>query len=211
MLSPQERRHLHTGRSPCTSSILPIPWTTVSSMTISLYGWGRQLSPTSRNFMESYSETTTPSRRGFQQAITASIYPTVSFHRIRGVLTPKCTFPPYFVIQFKHAYRLQADRFPLSFSLIRYFWPWPPALSDFPVQYFRGRKEVVLTTVTWFGGQNHFLPIAYLVTSSLILLTAVVLTVVWWKFGKDGKNMKEWRGRGAWGNRGMLGKNLQAD
>lgn len=62
---------------------------------------------------------------------------------------------------------------------------------NFPVQYFRGRKEVVLTTLTWFGGQNHFLPIAYLVTSSLILLTAVVLTVVWWKFGKGGKNMKE--------------------
>ncbi|KAM4558561.1 transmembrane protein 30C [Odontesthes bonariensis] len=62
---------------------------------------------------------------------------------------------------------------------------------NFPVQYFRGRKEVVLTTLTWFGGQNHFLPVAYLVTSSLILVTAVVLTVVWWKFGKDGKNMEE--------------------
>ncbi|RVE58275.1 hypothetical protein OJAV_G00207650, partial [Oryzias javanicus] len=62
---------------------------------------------------------------------------------------------------------------------------------NFPVQYFRGRKELVLTTVSWFGGQNHFLPVAYLVTSSLILLTAVVLTVVWWKFGKDGRNMAE--------------------
>lgn len=62
---------------------------------------------------------------------------------------------------------------------------------NFPVQYFRGRKEVVLTTLTWFGGQNHFLPIAYLVTSSLILLIAVVLTVVWFKFGKDGMRMKE--------------------
>ncbi|XP_068602402.1 transmembrane protein 30C [Brachionichthys hirsutus] len=59
---------------------------------------------------------------------------------------------------------------------------------NFPVQHFQGRKEVVLTTLTWFGGQNHFLPIAYLVTSSLILLTAVVLTVVWLKFGK---NMEE--------------------
>ncbi|KAK7882398.1 hypothetical protein WMY93_028572 [Mugilogobius chulae] len=66
-----------------------------------------------------------------------------------------------------------------------------PFDADFPVQYFRGRKEVVLTTLTWFGGQNHFLPIAYLVTSSLILLLAVVQTVVWWKFGKDGKNMEE--------------------
>lgn len=62
---------------------------------------------------------------------------------------------------------------------------------NFPVQYFQGRKEVVLTTLTWFGGQNHFLPIAYLVTSSFILLMAIVLSVVWWKFGKDGKNMEE--------------------
>ncbi|XP_017265728.1 transmembrane protein 30C [Kryptolebias marmoratus] len=61
---------------------------------------------------------------------------------------------------------------------------------NFPVQPFRGRKEVVLTTLTWFGGQNHFLPVAYLVTSSLLFLTAVVLTVVWWKFGKKGKNMQ---------------------
>lgn len=65
------------------------------------------------------------------------------------------------------------------------------ALSDFPVQYFRGRKQVVLTTLTWFGGQNHFLPIAYLVTSGLVLLIAIILTVVWIKFGKNGKNMEE--------------------
>ncbi|XP_075870754.1 transmembrane protein 30C [Nelusetta ayraudi] len=62
---------------------------------------------------------------------------------------------------------------------------------NFPAQPFHGQKEVVLTTLTWFGGQNHFLPIAYLVTSGLLLLVAVVLTVLWWKFGKDGKNMKE--------------------
>uniref|UniRef100_A0A3Q4BVU5 Cell cycle control protein n=1 Tax=Mola mola TaxID=94237 RepID=A0A3Q4BVU5_MOLML len=62
---------------------------------------------------------------------------------------------------------------------------------NFPVQHFQGRKEVVLTTLTWFGGRNYFLPIAYLVTSSLILLIAVALTVLWWKFGKDGKNLKE--------------------
>ncbi|KAM3607500.1 uncharacterized protein V6R79_008874 [Siganus canaliculatus] len=62
---------------------------------------------------------------------------------------------------------------------------------NFPVQPFNGRKYVVLTTLTWFGGQNNFLPIAYLVTSGLVLVTAVVLTVVWWKFGKNGKNMQE--------------------
>uniref|UniRef100_A0A8C2ZMT8 Cell cycle control protein n=1 Tax=Cyclopterus lumpus TaxID=8103 RepID=A0A8C2ZMT8_CYCLU len=62
---------------------------------------------------------------------------------------------------------------------------------NFPVQHFRGRKQVVLTTVTWFGGQNHFLPIAYLITSCLTLLVAVVLTVAWCKFGKNGRNMEE--------------------
>ncbi|XP_032385129.1 transmembrane protein 30C [Etheostoma spectabile] len=62
---------------------------------------------------------------------------------------------------------------------------------NFPVQYFQGRKEVVLTTLTWFGGQNHFLPVAYLVTSCLTLLMAVILTVAWWKFGKNGKRMEE--------------------
>ncbi|XP_056145521.1 transmembrane protein 30C [Lampris incognitus] len=62
---------------------------------------------------------------------------------------------------------------------------------NYPVQYFRGRKEVVLTTVSWFGGQNRFLPVAYLVTSSLVFLLAVILTVIWWNFGKDGKNMEE--------------------
>lgn len=61
---------------------------------------------------------------------------------------------------------------------------------NFPVQPFQGRKEVVLTTLTWFGGQNHFLPIAYVVTGSVVLLSAVALTVIWWKFGRNGKNMK---------------------
>ncbi|XP_031655913.1 transmembrane protein 30C isoform X1 [Oncorhynchus kisutch] len=54
---------------------------------------------------------------------------------------------------------------------------------NFPVEYFQGRKEVVLSTVSWFGGQNNFLPVAYLVTGCLILLLAVILTAVWWKFG----------------------------
>ncbi|KAK0147174.1 Cell cycle control protein 50A [Merluccius polli] len=62
---------------------------------------------------------------------------------------------------------------------------------NFPVQHFNGRKQVVLSTVTWFGGQNRFLPIAYLVTSGLVLLMAVILTVIWWKFGRNAKNMEE--------------------
>lgn len=79
-----------------------------------------------------------------------------------------------------------------SFSLrCRRFSALTSCFPDFPVQYFRGRKEVVLTTLTWFGGQNHFLPVAYLVTSCLILLAAVVLTVVWFKFGKTGRKMQD--------------------
>ncbi|XP_073701445.1 transmembrane protein 30C [Garra rufa] len=62
---------------------------------------------------------------------------------------------------------------------------------NFPVAPFRGRKELVISMVSWFGGQNYFLPIAYLVTSGLILVTAVVLTTVYVKFGKKGKNMEE--------------------
>ncbi|XP_051565596.1 cell cycle control protein 50C-like isoform X2 [Myxocyprinus asiaticus] len=62
---------------------------------------------------------------------------------------------------------------------------------NFPVEPFRGQKEVVISTVTWFGGQNHFLPIAYLVTSGLILVAAIGLTTVYVKVGKKGKNMEE--------------------
>ncbi|KAK2904967.1 hypothetical protein Q8A67_006766 [Cirrhinus molitorella] len=62
---------------------------------------------------------------------------------------------------------------------------------NFPVKPFRGQKELVISMVSWFGGQNYFLPIAYLVTSGLILVTAVVLTTVYVKFGKQGNNMEE--------------------
>ncbi|KAJ8350325.1 hypothetical protein SKAU_G00254550 [Synaphobranchus kaupii] len=57
---------------------------------------------------------------------------------------------------------------------------------NYPVEYFQGRKMVVLSTVSWFGGQNHFLPIAYMVTGGLILVVAMVLTVVYLKVGKRG-------------------------
>ncbi|KAL0963464.1 hypothetical protein UPYG_G00306700 [Umbra pygmaea] len=62
---------------------------------------------------------------------------------------------------------------------------------NFPVEYFQGRKEVIISTISWFGGQNNFLPIAYLVTGCLVLLLAIILTVFWWKFGKNGQNMEE--------------------
>ncbi|XP_062862025.1 transmembrane protein 30C [Trichomycterus rosablanca] len=62
---------------------------------------------------------------------------------------------------------------------------------NYPVQYFKGRKEVVISTVTWFGGHNPFLPIAYLVSGGLIFIASIVLTVVYVKVGRYGKNMEE--------------------
>ncbi|XP_018584730.1 transmembrane protein 30C isoform X1 [Scleropages formosus] len=62
---------------------------------------------------------------------------------------------------------------------------------NFPAQYFQGKKLVVLSTVSWFGGKNIFLPIAYIVTGGVILVVAVVLTVVYIKIGKKGLNMEE--------------------
>lgn len=62
---------------------------------------------------------------------------------------------------------------------------------DYPVQYFKGKKQVVISTVTWFGGHNQFLAIAYLVSGGLIFITSIVLTVVYVKVGRYGNNMEE--------------------
>lgn len=73
--------------------------------------------------------------------------------------------------------------------LVSTYWSLTP--SDFPVQYFHGRKEFVLTTLTWFGGQNPFLAVTYLVSGGGIFVAGVILTVVYVKVGRDGKNMEE--------------------
>lgn len=85
--------------------------------------------------------------------------------------------------------------------LIRSNAPFKPGLPagnytiqiayNYPAQHFQGRKEVVISTVTWFGGQNHFLPIAYLVSGGLIFVVAIGLTIIYLKMGKNGHNMEE--------------------
>ncbi|CAB1347314.1 unnamed protein product, partial [Coregonus sp. 'balchen'] len=45
--------------------------------------------------------------------------------------------------------------------------------------------------VSWVGGQNNFLTVAYQITDCLILLLAVIFTAIWWKFGMNGQNMEE--------------------
>ncbi|XP_048831705.1 cell cycle control protein 50B [Brienomyrus brachyistius] len=50
------------------------------------------------------------------------------------------------------------------------------AVKDF------GRKKVVLSNVTWMGGKNEFLGIAYLVVGSLCIVMSVVMLVVYAKY-----------------------------
>lgn len=59
---------------------------------------------------------------------------------------------------------------------------------DYPVQSFDGTKKVVFTNVSWMGGKNQFLGIAYLVIGSLCIVMAVVMLIVYakYKFPDDG-------------------------
>ncbi|XP_077198168.1 cell cycle control protein 50C-like [Paroedura picta] len=52
---------------------------------------------------------------------------------------------------------------------------------NFPVSSFDGKKHIVLSTVTWSGGRNLFLGIAYIVTGAVTLLAACVMTAIYLK------------------------------
>ncbi|XP_040194631.1 cell cycle control protein 50C-like [Rana temporaria] len=49
---------------------------------------------------------------------------------------------------------------------------------NFPVSRFGGRKYAILSTLSWCGGSNMFLGIAYTVTGAAIILTAFVMLAV---------------------------------
>lgn len=53
---------------------------------------------------------------------------------------------------------------------------------NYPVLDFDGRKKVVFSNVSWMGGKNKFLGIAYLVIGSMCLVMSVVMLVVYAKF-----------------------------
>ncbi|KAJ0009158.1 hypothetical protein NQD34_016573 [Periophthalmus magnuspinnatus] len=53
---------------------------------------------------------------------------------------------------------------------------------NYPVLNFDGRKKVVFTNVSWMGGKNEFLGIAYLVIGSLCIVMSVVMLIVYAKF-----------------------------
>ncbi|XP_030643327.1 cell cycle control protein 50B [Chanos chanos] len=58
---------------------------------------------------------------------------------------------------------------------------------NYPVLAFDGRKKVVFSNVSWMGGKNQFLGIAYLVIGSLCIVMSVVMLIVYakYKFPED--------------------------
>ena len=57
---------------------------------------------------------------------------------------------------------------------------------DYPVRAFNGRKFLLLSEVSWFGGRNLFLGSAYLATGIIAVIAGIVLLLVhllcsrWW-------------------------------
>ncbi|XP_013919628.1 PREDICTED: cell cycle control protein 50B-like [Thamnophis sirtalis] len=52
----------------------------------------------------------------------------------------------------------------------------------YPVLGFHGSKKVILSTLSWMGGKNPFLGIAYLVLGAACILSGIVMTVIHLKY-----------------------------
>uniref|UniRef100_A0A670YE90 Cell cycle control protein n=1 Tax=Pseudonaja textilis TaxID=8673 RepID=A0A670YE90_PSETE len=53
---------------------------------------------------------------------------------------------------------------------------------SYPVLGFHGSKKIILSTLSWMGGKNPFLGIAYLVVGAACLLGGILMTVVHFKY-----------------------------
>ncbi|XP_070605961.1 cell cycle control protein 50B [Erythrolamprus reginae] len=53
---------------------------------------------------------------------------------------------------------------------------------NYPVLGFHGSKKVILSTLSWMGGKNPFLGIAYLVLGAACILGGILMTLVHFKF-----------------------------
>ena len=57
-------------------------------------------------------------------------------------------------------------------------------IADYPVKAFSGRKKLIISTVSWIGGRNNFLGIAYMVVGVLCILLALIFLIIHCKIGK---------------------------
>ncbi|XP_072907852.1 cell cycle control protein 50A-like isoform X1 [Hemitrygon akajei] len=54
---------------------------------------------------------------------------------------------------------------------------------NYPVDSFHGRKRMILSTISWMGGKNPFLGIAYITVGSICFFLGVVLLIIHHKYG----------------------------
>ncbi|XP_028858384.1 cell cycle control protein 50A-like [Denticeps clupeoides] len=54
---------------------------------------------------------------------------------------------------------------------------------NYPVHSFDGRKRMILSTISWMGGKNPFLGIAYITVGSVCFFLGVVLLLIHHKYG----------------------------
>ncbi|XP_048469043.1 cell cycle control protein 50B isoform X2 [Rhincodon typus] len=59
----------------------------------------------------------------------------------------------------------------------------------YPVLSFNGQKRVTFSTISWMGGRNPFLGIAYLVCGSACIITGIIMFIVYIKY--QGQNIRK--------------------
>lgn len=53
----------------------------------------------------------------------------------------------------------------------------PPDLTDFVVSTFEGKKSLVISTLSWMGGKNPFLGIAYIVVGAICIFLSIIFAI----------------------------------